>query len=172
VSARLQQEIAMRADLIGRLKVFSAARHVVVQAGPVRAQVGLADALDHVPTDVLSRLVAWLERSAAENLGTIIRLQSAELVDWRPGDRFEEVGNGGEVAEQALVHAREYRLKRLATEPNYVAAAVATSAQGEGRPDGEIREVPDRDLQVGGSAIGAGIDHGGVLGGSAGEDQP
>ena len=152
---RLEREMARRRELIERLTAIAELNFLVMVEGPVIAQVPIAKAVDHVPTEVLGLLMEHLRLSAAQNLLSIARLHSSQLVDWRPGDALEELRDLDQVRVSVPINVREYGIKRLLSQPQDGAASSASSldsADGEGSPDGKVAQVTDGDLEVGGSA--------------------
>lgn len=152
---RLEREMARRRDLIERLSAIAELNFLVMVEGPVMAQVPIAHALDHVPTEVLGLLTEHLRLAAAQDLLSIARLHPPQLVDWRPGDALEELRDLDEVRVSVPINVREYGIKRLLSQPEDGASASTAGldgADGEGGPHGKVAQVTDGDLKVGGSA--------------------
>ena len=149
---RLEHEMSRRRELIERLSVIADVRFFVMAEGPVRAQLPMAKALDHVPTETLMHLAARIRSAAAQDLFTIARLHPSQLVDWRPGDALKELRDDDEVGVVGLINVREYGIERLLSQPEDGSVSSTVGAEGEGSPDGKVAQVTDGDLEVGGSA--------------------
>lgn len=152
---RLEHEMARRRELIERLSAIAELNFLVMVEGPVMAQVPIAQALDHVPTEILGLLMERLRSSASEDLLSIARLHPAQLVDWRPGDVLEELRDDDEIGIGRRINVREYGIKRLISQSedgSSSSAAGLDGADSEGSPDGKVAQVADGDLEVGGSA--------------------